>query len=249
MKPSDHNEFDERMKNAFDDFEMPVSERVWLGIEKDLEKRNTKTTVLWFARLSVAASVAMLVAFFAYNQFNTSEATQQASSAVQPSQVGSQPEISTTADAALLADVVEIKRSNVPAKGAKPSKKSAVTSLPKAPVRITPQERDAIELLKKSEQTQSEKVIPSAEPARNENTKPQDVVSPSPSIAAVSPSSKKKEVEGLNGILNYVSDKVLGEDLGGLVAVNETTEEDGKVRRKTEVDLGIVKFSRSRNGN
>jgi hypothetical protein len=48
-------------------------------------------------------------------------------------------------------------------------------------------------------------------------------------------------------MLNYVAKKVSGNEESNLVAINETKKEDGAVRKRYEVDLGIVKFSRTKN--
>ena len=248
MKHSDKlNEFDELLKSSFDGLEMEPSTRVWMDIEKDLDKDKKTNKILLFSRYSVAASLVLVALFGMYSLGifeGVKEETKQANSntKIEEKKNISRP-MQPIEESARLADVVEIKRKNT-TRNTKPVKRTVNEVKPKVnPASLT--EKEELELLKKIDQ---EPQTNNEEPKNSSEIKKPVVVqpaSPSPSIA----SSTKKEVSGTIDVLNYISSKISGNTESNVVAVNEEKMEDGSTRKKYEVDLGIVKFSRVRNSN
>jgi hypothetical protein len=264
MKHSDKNqEFDNLFKNAFDDAEMQPSERVWLGVEKELDKNKKGIVVTWVARLSIAASVVLVmsVGLYQLNFFGNEVATQEnatlantnknegvASTDSNPSKKVEKniEAVQPISKDNRLVDVVEIKsRTTRSSKGIK--KQPNLNSKLKG-VNRSQEEKEAIELLKKlEEKVETNRNTPVVEP---ENKRPviKPVPVPAPSENVANNTGSKKEV-GVVEMLNYVAKKVSGNEESNLVAVNETKKEDGSLRKRYEVDLGIVKFSRTKNTN
>ena len=78
MKHSEkNNELDNMFKNAFDGFEMEPSARVWDGIEQELDKKKKGVVINWTARLSIAASILIIlsVGVYQFNFFGNENAT------------------------------------------------------------------------------------------------------------------------------------------------------------------------------
>lgn len=256
MKHSDkRNEFDDLMKNAFDGFEMEPSEKVWMGIEKDLDKNKKSTVVLWISRMSIAASLLLLLGVGLYQINYNGDATNQQNLASTNTKAVDTTENSTAEKkvekisapmqpiekSERLAEVVEIKtRSN---RSSKVEKKTLNIASKNKSIDRTQEEKDALELLKKfEEKEQSNNTIPSSEiePKKQVIAKPV----PMPSIAS---SSTKTQIDVID-MLNIVASKVTGDDKK-LVAINESKTNEGSARKKVQVDLGIVKFRRIKNTN
>lgn len=261
MKHSEkNNELDNMFKDAFDGFEMEPSERVWDGISNELDKKKKGVVINWTARLSIAASVVLLLTVGVY-QFNlnsnesaTSKDANLAnnnknkhseivdSSSLKKVEKISEP-MQPISSEPRLADVVEIKSRSI--RSSKSLKKGIIIESKLKKDSRTQQEKDAIELLKKMEEkAETNTNSPALEP---ENKKPviiKPVPVPSPSIA--SNNGSKTEV-GVLEMLNFVVQKVTGNADAELVAVNESKKTDGTVRKKYDVNLGIVKFSRVKN--
>ncbi len=248
MKHSDNqNEFDQMFKNAFEGLEMEPSTRVWLDIEKDLDKDKKTNRVIWIARLSIAASLVLAMFFGMYVIGTFDSSNNQEANAIPAENNSTEKNISIPMqpkeESNRLADVVEIKRKNIN-KPTKSVKKNLNEVKPKVVNTPSLTEQEEIQLLKKIEQESASKTN---EPANAPEIKKPIVVQPgtSPSIA----SSTKKEVSGTVDVINYISSKISGNTSSNVVAVNEEKNEDGSTRKKYEVDLGIVKFSRVRSSN
>lgn len=261
MKHSEkNNELDNMFKDAFDGFEMEPSERVWDGIEQELDKKKKGVVINWTARLSIAASVVILltVGVYQFNFFGNENATTNAGNLANNSNSEVSVNVDSTKDKKVekisepmqpisterrLADVVEIKSRSI--RSSKGIKKGIVIESKLKKDSRSQEEKDAIELLKKMEEkAESNSSSPVLEP---ENKRPviiKPIPVPSPSIAANAGS--KTEV-GVLEMLNFVAQKVTGNADAELVAVNESKKTDGSVRTKYNVNLGIVKFSRVRN--
>lgn len=261
MKHSDKNEeFDNLFKNAFDNAEMQPTERVWMGIEKELDKNKKGIVITWVARLSIAASIALVmsVGLYQLNFFGNETATKENANLANANKNNGvanidsinskkvekimQPVQPISKDERLV-DVVEIKsRTTRSSKGIK--KQVNLNSKMKIENR-TQEEKDAIELLKKlEEKVETNKTTPIVEPENKKAAIVKPVPVPMPNVA--SNTGSKREV-GVVDMLNYVAKKVSGNTESELVAINETKKEDGSRRKKYEVDLGIIKFSRTKN--
>jgi hypothetical protein len=261
MKHSEkNNEFDQQFKNAFDGFEMEPSEGVWNGIEQELNKKKKGVVINWTARLSIAASIIILITVGVY-QFNFSgneTATKTSATLANNSNSNASAKVDSVTEKKVekisapmqpiseerrLADVVEIKSRTT--RSSKSIKKGLATESKTKLDTRTQEEKNAIELLRKMEEkAESNRTTPMVEP---ENKRPLiPVPVPSPSVAVNTGS--KTEV-GVLEMLNFVAQKVSGNANTELVAVNESKKIDGSVRKKYEVDLGIVKFSRIKNTN
>jgi hypothetical protein len=261
MKHSENNnEFDQQFKNAFDGFEMEPSEGVWNGIEKELDKKKKGIVINWTARLSIAASIIILITVGVY-QFNFSgnetatptpenlannsnnKASVKVDSVTEKKVEKISAPMQPISEERRLADVVEIKSRTT--RSSKSIKKGLATESKTKLDTRTQEEKNAIELLRKMEdKAELNRTTPMVEP---ENKRPiMPVPVPSPSVAVNTGS--KTEV-GVLEMLNFVAQKVSGNANTELVAVNESKKIDGSVRKKYEVNLGIVKFSRIKNTN
>lgn len=259
MKHSDKNqEFDNQFKNAFEGFEMEPSERVWTGIEQELDKKKRGVVISWTARLSIAASVIILltVGVYQFNFFGNESATENSQNLanINKNEVPANSDTSTEkkvekisapmqpiSEERRLADVVEIKSKST--RSLKNIKKAIIIDPKIRKENRTQEEKAAIELLKKMEEkAEINKTSPAMEPENKRPIIPVPV--PSPSVAANTGS--KTEV-GVLEMLNFVAQKVTGNSNAELVAVNESKKVDGSVRTKYKVNLGIVKFSRVKN--
>ena len=168
MKHSDKNEeFDNLFKNAFEEAEMQPTERVWMGIEKELDKNKKGLVITWVARLSIAASVVLVmsVGLYQLNFFGNETATQENANLANANKnkgVASIDSINSKKVEKIiepvqpiskderLVDVVEIKsRTTRSSKGIK--KQGNLNSKLKIENR-TQEEKQAIELLKKLEE-------------------------------------------------------------------------------------------------
>ncbi len=264
MKHSDKNEeFDNLFKNAFEDAEMQPSERVWLGVEKELDKNKKGIVITWVARLSIAASVVLVmsVGLYQLNFFGNDKATQENANlananknkgvatvdSINSKKVEKNIEpVQPISNDNRLVDVVEIKSRTI--RSSKSIKKQGNLNSKLKIENRTQDEKEAIELLKKlEEKVETNRNIPMVEP---ENKRPiiKPVPVPAPTVNLASNTGSKKEI-GVVEMLNYVAKKVSGNEESNLVAINETKKEDGGVRKKYEVDLGIIKFSRTKNTN
>lgn len=263
MKHSDkEQEFDQLFKNAFDGAEMQPSERVWLGVEKELDKNKKGIAITWIARLSIAASVALLVSVGLYqlNFFGNEMATQENVNMANANEnKGFESNEGTSAkkiekklepvqpisNSNRLVDVVEIKsRTTRSSKGIK--KQPNLNSKLKIETR-SQEEKEAIELLKKmDEKVESNRTHIISEPEVKKQVPVNVTPVPVPNPNFANNAGSKKEI-GVIEMLNYVAKKVSGNEESNLVAINETKKEDGAVRKRYEVDLGIVKFSRTKN--
>lgn len=261
MKHSENNnEFDQQFKNAFDGFEMEPSEGVWNGIEQELDKKKKGIVINWTARLSIAASIIVLitVGVYQYNFSGNETATPTSENLANNSNNKASVKVDSISEKKVekisapmqpiseerrLADVVEIKSRTT--RSSKSLKKGIATE---TKVRIdtrTQEEKNAIELLRKMEEkVETNRNTPIAEPENKRPIIPVPV--PSPSVAVNTGS--KTEV-GVLEMLNFVAQKVSGNSDAELVAVNESKKTDGSVRKRYQVDLGIVKFSRIKNTN
>lgn len=253
MKHSDKNDFDELMKNAFDDFEMEPKESVWMNIEKELDKKKKSTVVLWVSRMSIAASVLLLLGVGLYQINYNEDATDNqklASTTLKVDSIDEKKSIEKKVEkiseskqpnekSQRLAEVVEIKtKSN---RSSKVEKKSLNVVSKNKKTERTQEEKDAIELLKKyEEKVQSNNTLPIVEPEQKKPVIAKPV--PSPSVAS---NGSKNQIDVID-MLNIVASKVTGEE-SKLVAVNETKSTTGASRKKVQVDLGIVKFRRIKN--
>lgn len=259
MKHSDKNqEFDKMFKNAFDDFKMEPSERVWNGIEQELDKKKKGVVINWTARLSIAASIVILltVGVYQFNFFGNESATEKSSNLANINENNGSVKVDSLSEKKAekiskpmqpiseerrLADVVEIKSRSI--RSSKNSKKGIVIDPKLKKDNRSQEEKAAIELLKKMEEkAESNKSTPVLEPENKRPIIPIPV--PSPSVA--SNTGSRTEV-GVLEMLNFVAQKVTGNNDAELVAVNESKKVDGSVRTKYNVNLGIVKFSRVRN--
>ncbi len=261
MKHSDkNNELDQQFKDAFEGFEMEPSSQVWAGIERELDKKKKGVVINWTARLSIAASVIILctVGLFQFGFFGNEDATKNNVNLANTNKIeGSSDSVKKdeektekiskpmqpNSEERRLVDVVEIKSRST--RSSKNIKKGIVTETKVKREDRTQDEKDAIELLKKIEEKaelNNSNPITETEIKRPAIVKP--VPAPSPSVAANKGS--KTEV-GVLDMLNYVAQKVTGNSEAEMVAVNETKTDDGSVRKKYELDLGVVKFSRVRN--
>lgn len=254
MKHSDkRNEFDDLMKNAFDGFEMEPSEKVWMGIEKDLDKNKKSTVVLWVSRMSIAASLLLLLGVGLYQINYNGDATNDQNLASTNMKAADTTENSTTEKkvekisepmqpiekSERLAEVVEIKTKS--SRSSKVEKKTLNVTSRNKKIERTQEEKDALELLKKfEEKEQGNNTVPSneIEPKKSVIAKPV----PMPSIAS---SGTKNQIDVID-VLNLVASKVTGEEKQ-LVAINESKTSEGSARKKVQVDLGIVKFRRIKN--
>ncbi len=256
MKHSDKkNEFDDLMKNTFDGFEMEPSEKVWMNIEKDLDKKKKSTVVLWVSRMSIAASVMLMLGVGLYQINYNNDATETQNLASTTKKADSTEEIKSTEKkvekisepmqpiekSQRLAEVVEIKtKSN---RSSKVEKKSLKVVSKNNNIERTQEEKEAIELLKKfEEKAQSNNTLPVTEPEQKRPVIVKPV--PSPSIAN---NGSKNQIDVID-MLNIVASKVSGDE-SKLVAINETKSVSGASRKKVQVDLGIVKFRRIKNTN
>jgi hypothetical protein len=235
MKHSDKkNEFDDLMKNAFDGFEMEPSEKVWMNIEKDLDKKKKSTVVLWVSRMSIAASVLLILGLGLYQINYNNDATETlnlASTTLKADSKISLP-LQPIEKSQRLAEVVEIKT--------KSNRSSKVTSKNNN-IERTQEEKDAIELLKKfEEKARSNNTLPLTELEQKRPIIVKPV--PSPSLAS---NGSKNQIDVID-MLNIVASKVTGDE-SKLVAINETKSVSGASRKKVQVDLGIVKFRRIKN--
>lgn len=263
MKHSDKNqEFDNMFKDAFEGFEMEPSERVWMGVEKELDKNKKGIVVTWVARLSIAASVllVMSVGLYQLNFFGNDQVTNTDANFANANEnkgVAGVDSLTTKkveknieavqpiSNDGRLVDVVEIKSRTT--RSSKGTKKASNLNTKLKTENRTQEEKEAIELLKSLEdKVETHKTIPVVEP----ETKRPVIVKPVPvpSTNVASNSGSKTEV-GVVEMLNYVAKKVSGDDETKLVAVNENKKEDGSVRKRYEVDLGVIKFSRTKNTN
>lgn len=242
MKHSDKkNEFDDLMKNAFDGFEMEPNESVWANIEKDLDKKKKSTVVLWVTRMSIAASLLLLLGVGLYQiNYNVDATDSQnlASTTLKADSNISLP-LQPIEKSQRLAEVVEIKtKSN---RSSKVEKKSLKLASKNKIIERTQEEKDAIELLKKfEEKVQSNNSLPVSEPEQKRPVIIKPV--PSPTIAS---NGSKNQIDVID-MLNIVASKVSGDE-SKLVAINETKSASGTSRKKVQVDLGIVKFRRIKN--
>ena len=225
-----------------------------------MDKKKKGIVINWTARLSIAASVILLLTVGVYqfnfngnesatsNDVNLANNNKNKHSEIVDSTSSkkvekiSEPMQPITAEPRL-ADVVEIKSRSI--RSSKSLKKGIIIESKLKKDNRTQQEKDAIELLKKMEEkAETNTNSPVLEP---ENKKPaiiKPVTVPSPSIA--SKAGSKTEV-GVLEMLNFVAQKVTGNADAELVAVNESKKTDGTVRKKYDVNLGIVKFSRVKN--
>jgi hypothetical protein len=242
MKHSDKkNDFDDLMKNAFDGFEMEPNESVWGNIEKDLDKKKKSTVVLWVTRMSIAASLLLLLGVGLYQinyNVDATESQNLASTTLKADSTISLP-LQPIEKSQRLAEVVEIKtKSN---RSSKVEKKSLKVASKNKIIERTQEEKDAIELLKKfEEKAQSNNSLPVSEPEQKRPVIIKPV--PSPSIAS---NGSKNQIDVID-MLNIVASKVSGDE-SKLVAINETKSVSGSSRKKVQVDLGIVKFRRIKN--
>lgn len=242
MKHSDKkNEFDDLMKNAFDGFEMKPSEKVWMNIEKDLDKKKKSTVVLWVSRMSIAASVLLILGLGLYQINYNNDATETlnlASTTLKADSKISLP-LQPIEKSQRLAEVVEIKtKSN---RSSKVEKKSLKVTSKNNNIERTQEEKDAIELLKKfEEKARSNNTLPLTELEQKRPIIVKPV--PSPSLAS---NGSKNQIDVID-MLNIVASKVTGDE-SKLVAINETKSVSGASRKKVQVDLGIVKFRRIKN--
>lgn len=261
MKHSDKNEeFDNLFKNAFEDAEMQPTERVWMGIEKELDKNKKGIVITWVARLSIAASVVLVmsVGLYQLNFFGNETATQENANlananknkGVASSDSNNSKKVEKIIEPVQpiskderLVDVVEIKSRTT--RSSKSIKKQVNLNSKLKIENRTQEEKDAIELLKKLEdKVETNKTTPIVEPENKKPAMVKPVPVPMPNVA--SNTGGKREV-GVVDMLNYVAKKVSGNTESELVAINETKKEDGSTRKKYEVDLGIIKFSRTKN--
>lgn len=254
MKHSDKkNEFDDLMKNAFDGFEMEPNESVWANIEKDLDKKKKSTVVLWVTRMSIAASLLLLLGVGLYQinyNVDATETQNLASTTLKADsieeEISKEKKVEKISEpmqpvekSQRLAEVVEIKtRSN---RSSKVEKKSLNVASKNKKIERTQEEKDAIELLKKfEEKAQSNNTSPVAEPEQKRPVIVKPV--PSPSVAS---NGTKNQIDVID-MLNIVASKVSGDE-SKLVAINETKSVSGNSRKKVQVDLGIIKFRRVKN--
>ncbi|MFN5704946.1 MAG: hypothetical protein ACK45U_03745 [bacterium] len=242
MKHSDKkNEFDDLMKNAFDGFEMEPNESVWVNIEKDLDKKKKSTVVLWVTRMSIAASLLLLLGVGLYQinyNVDATESQNLASTTLKADSTISLP-LQPIEKSQRLAEVVEIKtKSN---RSSKVEKKSLKVASKNKIIERTQEEKDAIELLKKfEEKAQTNNSLPVSEPEQKRPVIIKPI--PSPTIAS---NGSKNQIDVID-MLNMVASKVTGDE-SKLVAINETKSVSGSSRKKVQVDLGIVKFRRIKN--
>lgn len=261
MKHSDKNqEFDNLFKDAFEGQEMQPSERVWMGIEKELDKNKKGIVITWVSRISIAASIVLVigVGLVQLDFFGNKNATENNGGFANASKIkdsGSNEGASEkklekisrpmqpSSEPSRLVDVVEIKSKTT--RSSKVIKKAIGIEAKVKTENRSQSEKDAIELLKKlEEKAENTKVNPVVEPETKRPIIAVPVPVPSPSLA--NNAGSKTEI-GVVEMLNYVAKKVSGNEESKLVAINEDKAEDGAVRKRYEVDLGIVKFSRVRN--
>jgi hypothetical protein len=264
MKHSDKNEeFDNQFKNAFADAEMQPNERVWLGVEKELDKNKKGIVITLLARLSIAASVVLVmsVGLYQLNFFGKETATQENANLANANKNKGVATIDSTNSIKVektiepvqpiskderLVDVVEIKSRTI--RSSKSIKKQGNLNSKLKIENRTQDEKEAIELLKKlEEKVETNRNTPMLEP-ENKNPIIKPVPVPAPSVNVANNTGSKKEI-GVVEMLNYVAKKVTGNEESNLVAINETKKEDGGLRKKYELDLGIIKFSRTKNTN
>lgn len=254
MKHSDNkNEFDDLMKNAFDGFEIEPTEKVWRNIESELDKKKKSVLVLWSTRISIAASLLILLGVGLYQMSYNNDATKSTELASTNMKAVEKNDSNTTINKVekkselmqpiskenRLADVVEIKSKTN--RSSKINKKTISVDTKLKKETITQSEKEAIELLKKfEEKAQTNTNQPVAEPEQKRPV----IVKPVPS-PAVANAGSKREI-GVIDMLNMVASKVTGDEETKLVAVNETKTATSS-RKKVQVDLGIVKFRRVKN--
>lgn len=257
MKHSDKkNEFDELMKNAFDGFEIEPSEKVWMGIEKELDRNKKSTIVLWVTRMSIAASFLLMLGVGLYqinynedatNQQNLASTTKKAEDSTEKKSTEEKIEkisepMQPIGKSERLAEVVEIKTKS--SRSSKVEKKMLnASSKNNKKTERTQEEKDALEILKKfEEKEQSNNTTPNieVEPKKVVIAKPV----PMPSVAS---NNTKTQIDVID-MLNLVASKVTGDEKQ-LVAINESKTSEGSARKKVQVDLGIVKFRRIKNTN
>ncbi len=255
MKHSDNkNEFDDLMKNAFDGFEIEPTDRVWRNIESELDKKKKSVLVLWSTRISIAASLIILLGVGLYQMSYNNDATNTSDLASTNMKAVEKKDSNTTLNKVekkselmqpiskenRLADVVEIKSKTN--RSSKINKKS-LSSEPKLKRDvISNSEKEAVELLKKfEEKAQSNNNQPVLEPEQKRPV----IVKPVPS-PAIANAGSKKEI-GVIDMINMVASKVSGNEEAKLVAINETNNKNGDTRKRVQVDLGIIKFKRIKN--
>ncbi len=259
MKHSEkNNKLDSMFKDAFEGFEMEPSERVWNDIEQELDKKKKGVVINWTVRFSIAASIVILltVGVYQFNFFGNENATTNSENLANNSNSATSIHADSTKEKKVekiskpmqpisnerrLADVVEIKSRSI--RSSKSIKKGIAIESKLKKENRSQEEKDAIDLLKKMEEkAESNLSSPVLEP---ENKRPV-IIKPVPSPSIAANTGSKTEV-GVLEMLNFVAQKVTGNADAELVAVNESKKTDGSKRKKYDVNLGIVKFSRVKN--
>jgi hypothetical protein len=264
MKHTEENKIDKLFHDAFENFEAEPSNAVWMGIEKELDRDGYYHRRVLYIRYAAAASV-LIGLFFGIYYLSSDVAAPQvarkvestapaaASSAEQTVLKKNTERVQPTDTDLRLADVVEIKTRGGSA-GNKPANANKTVRKPVAAPdkqERAGNESGAIDLLKINEDKREKIKVADVEIQKIKaiEPKPTSLASAAPAKIPAPATESKKEISNMVDVVNYLAEKVSGDDKGKLIAVNDTKSGEGASRKSYQIDLGIVKLTRVKHTN
>jgi cytoskeletal protein RodZ len=245
------DKIDKLFNDAFEDFEVEPSEASWLSIEKEMNRDKIFKKRMTLVRYAVAASVLVCIFFGVLyitndtqqnqiaNHTNATDSVKQSSDQKKENKVEKikkqEEKITRPEGSKQVAEVVEIK-SKTSVK--KPSVKKNTNTINNDTKRISEEEKNAIELLKKNEENTMDKQQKALQQLKIENK-----AEPT-TVASVQHKSDKKEIGSVLDAVNYIAGRISKDEDTKVVAINDKVSADGGKRKSYQVDLGIIKFSR-----